>query len=744
MSAANVTPDEFVRELFGTAPGGACAWICTKADGKGSWQGRIHDPEQPLPHINGEAAYISIAAFPPDAPSRAMSHQLGVLAIVPDDIGTKADPAEVLRLFGPPTAEIETSQGNCQWAYVLDTPISKADADLIHDKLKAKRLLTDGKGLSSVRYFRLPAGINGKPEGEKKDFRVHLKAWRPTERRSLAFFRERLEIVGERDDSGRKTLRYAPPDTVHAGRVGSTPTADYQPGDAEGRNEELLAYGRSLGNLPDDKLLRALHNENIARYRPPVEEQEFRTIYKSVCNYRDKSKTAVDSVNDAHALIYIKGKCGVMWKDGWQGGVPTISSVTDVKKYWDNKKKGGPLNPIDIWMQSPERDTFRDIVYEPGILETGEALNLFTGWGTQAVKGDCSLILSHIHDVICRGNPTEYQYVIQWLANLVQFPRDKPGTALFIRAGQGVGKGTLGNYLERMLGTNYLFLNHSDQLMSRFNDFLAGKLLVFTDEVVWPHDARAVAKLKSYFTERNILIEPKFVPAFTIPNHARFILITNEQHAAPAEIDDRRCVVLVASERYRDKYKYWNALEAEAKGQGPAALLYHLLHEVKITLELRENLKTEALAQQKLLNLDNVGRFWRAALMLEKHELIEGYGDDKRCATWSYGDVVPTTLLHRFFLDFAARSKFSHPESLDAFGKKLREHVTAVRREATAEEVVRLGLKAGERHRVYALPKHVDARVQFERRIGHEVDWFGHGTGDAQLSIPEPEEEIDA
>ena len=182
--------------------------------------------------------------------------------------------------------------------------------------------------------------------------------------------------------------------------------------------------------------------------------------------------------------------------------------------------------------------------------------------------------------MLCKQDASLSDYVIQWLANIVQTPRNKPGTTIVIKSGQGAGKGRFANYLGSMLGRNYLALNHSAQLLTQFNDHLAGKLLVFADEVVWPNDHRGVKKFQSYITEPTIFVERKFVPGFTVPNYARFIVVTNEEYAAPADIDDRRYVVLEASDQHRDDFDYWNALEAERLSGGPAALLHYLLNEV--------------------------------------------------------------------------------------------------------------------------------------------------------------------
>jgi hypothetical protein len=433
----------------------------------------------------------------------------------------------------------------------------------------------------------------------------------------------------------------------------------------------------------------------------------------------------MEQVNAEHALILVTGKLYVMWKDRTRWGdtnFPLLSSIDDVRKIWSNRI-AGPKNPIDEWLGSVHRHEYDGIVFRPGVTDTGRYYNLFSGWGIEPVQGSCDLFLSHLRDVVCDGDEDLYQYYIQWLANIVQQPVNKPGTAIAMGGIQGAGKGIIVRYLRPILNRYLVQLSGGDQLLGRFNDLFAGKLLIFGDEMVWPGDKKGTDKLKAYITEERIVVERKNQPAIEIDNHARIITSTNREHTAPAEINDRRYVpVPVPPTKVGDR-PYWKALEEERLGTGPAALLYHLLHEVKITRELRDNPKTDALAQQKLLNLDNVGQFWRAMLMDNVHEMTEGYGEDKRTKYWKFDEVVRTTVIYDFFVEFTRKQRINHIEPLDAFGRKLRVYVEMVKREARSDELPQLGLKAGVRVQVYPLPSLEEARKQFAAQVGGEVDW---------------------
>lgn len=453
-----------------------------------------------------------------------------------------------------------------------------------------------------------------------------------------------------------------------------------------------------------------------------------------------RAQGVIEQVNAKHALIRVSGKVFVMWRDRaeWNEGVnfPALSSVEDARRIWLPEQLPRHPNPIDEWLGSKERAEYSGIVFQPGVANTGRKYNLFHGWSVQPVQGDCSLFLKHLRTVVCNGDETLCEYVIQWLANIVQRPQDKPGTSIALGGIEGSGKGAIIRYLRPILNPYVSHVSGSEQLTGRWTDIFAGKLLIFGDEVAWPGDRRSIDKLKAYITEEFITVERKFQPAFEIRNLARLITATNREHTAPVDISDRRWVAVNVSPRMVGNRAYWEALEAERSGGGPAALLYHLLHEVKITCDLRTNPKTAAHTEQKLLGLDDIGQFWREALMSNDHSLWEGYGENMTViASWEFGTVVPTTTLHQFYLDFAKRNRLRYTASIDALGKGLRRYVPELaKREARAEEQREQRLPA--RTMVYVLPPIAQAREAFEQAVGSGVQWLEVRDAGAEGHLP--------
>ena len=111
-------------------------------------------------------AYVTVAAFgrAGDGSFRRRTETFAAgRALMVDDVGTKVDPALVRGV--PPSVRIETSPGNEQWWYILDSP--ETDAARFDGTIRAfisSKLLGADPGMSGVtRVGRLPNYYNCKP-----------------------------------------------------------------------------------------------------------------------------------------------------------------------------------------------------------------------------------------------------------------------------------------------------------------------------------------------------------------------------------------------------------------------------------------------------------------------------------------------------------------------------------------------------------------------------------------------------
>jgi len=95
-------------------------------------------------------------------------------------------------------------------------------------------------------------------------------------------------------------------------------------------------------------------------------------------------------------------------------------------------------------------------------------------------------ILWHIKKYIwCKNNGDLFNYIINWLAHLMQFPYKKIGIAILLKSKQGSGKNIIWEWIaDYIISRQYsLVLGDIDRLFSRFNAIMENRILTILDEI---------------------------------------------------------------------------------------------------------------------------------------------------------------------------------------------------------------------------------------------------------------------
>lgn len=266
------------------------------------------------------------------------------------------------------------------------------------------------------------------------------------------------------------------------------------------------------------------------------------------------------------------------------------------------------------WLESPLRRSYDGIEFAPS-KPTKNLYNLFQGFAVKPQKGDCSLFLSHLKNVLCNGNEEYYNYLIAWLAHLFQKPEDKIGTAIVIRGKQGTGKSVVFKAIGALLGKHYKVADNPRYIAGNFNSHLHDCLLLHLEEAFFAGDGKLEASLKEMITGDTVLMEYKGKEPIIAKNYARVAITTNADWVVPAGMEERRFFVLQASEEYMQNAEYFIALHQELENGGYAALIHFLLHHDYSSVNLRQIPMTEALLDQKINSLNHHEKWWLDLLM---------------------------------------------------------------------------------------------------------------------------------
>ncbi|MCK5600549.1 hypothetical protein KAR91_01700 [Candidatus Pacearchaeota archaeon] len=348
---------------------------------------------------------------------------------------------------------------------------------------------------------------------------------------------------------------------------------------------------------------------------------------------------ALKEINERHAVISsVGGKCRVISEEhDFAFDRPKIEMQTFAdfsNRYMHRKVKvGEDKNGADQfmpmgkwWLQNVNRRQFDAIVFVPG-QEVPGAYNLWRGFTCEAIPGSCDKFLDHVKNNVCRGEEEHYNYLMAWLADAVQNPNHPGGTAVVMRGKQGTGKSFFAKAIGKLWGQHFLHISNSKHLVGSFNAHLRDCVMLFADEAFFAGDKKSEGILKALITEEHIVVEAKGIDSEASPNYIHLIMASNSEWVVPVAMDDRRFFVLDVADDHRKDTKYFGDIADELEAGGYEALLHHLITYDLNDIDLREAPDTDALNEQKQLNLSPEESWWYDILhegrVLPRHEMWE-------------------------------------------------------------------------------------------------------------------------
>lgn len=197
--------------------------------------------------------------------------------------------------------------------------------------------------------------------------------------------------------------------------------------------------------------------------------------------------------------------------------------------------------------------------------DTGRILNTFSGWMTTPVKGEWPAIHHLIHEVICARNDQAADYLMNYLAHMVQKPMQLPGTAIILQSEeQGTGKSTFMDILRELLGERYCATTaDASTMVGQFNNSAKEKVLLHFEEAVAPNDRAVESKVKALITNKTMTYNAKGIAAVEARNCARVFMTSNASQVAHIARHDRRMFVLTVSPRFANDWDYWGAFRKQ-------------------------------------------------------------------------------------------------------------------------------------------------------------------------------------
>jgi hypothetical protein len=221
-------------------------------------------------------------------------------------------------------------------------------------------------------------------------------------------------------------------------------------------------------------------------------------------------------------------------------------------------------------------------------------------------------LLHHIKKRLCKNNDVIYDYAINWLAHIIQFPHKKTKVAFVMKSKEGAGKGLLVMKMMEIIGSKYFVQPTAPkQIIGDFNGLLANKCIAYLDELAWGGDKEASGVLKKLLTELTICINKKNMPIYELENFINLFISSNEDWVVPAVVDGRRYFVLDLDNEIAGKHNEYNKSIIDAIVAVDARHFADFLYERDLSnFDPGEFPDTEGLRNQIKQSMSGTAKWW--------------------------------------------------------------------------------------------------------------------------------------
>lgn len=563
------------------------------------------------------ALYFGTGACRPEPRSGRLLNRLDTFkslhVVVMDDIGTKVPLDKLPKKMHNPTYIIESSEGNFQYGYVLDEPVTDVEQARALIEFVYTSGYCDEGGKMPTKLVRLPGGINGKP-GDKQDFEVRLvqsdgPLWKPqailngldvsvdweeVKKDARAVSRSRalssglsawssipakspsvrgvvdpvLEWLYEKDMVQQETDVWT---TIRCpwGENHSTGdmTAGYAPIGRGTRDTELMSRGFHCfhehcadKNTNDFLSWVADHGgPYAAMFDPSAQLLATHAIDISLDGVWDLS-------TDTPSMYSLR-----LFKDRY--------SKNTFVSYPEGKMRSVSL--ASLFLQAPHAVQIEGPIYDPGttslLVEYNNKIRLNgfrpMPWGDGDIddQEDVDRFLSFLEYLI--PNKDERDYVIDYIACKAQDLTFRGNAILMVAKSQGTGRTTFSDMLTTLFTESACANIEYDELIGKtpYNEWIE-KLLLFCHEI--KDTGRGSSKYAAYERLKGIIdprsrvqrINPKYGRVREAMINSSLFMFSNHMDAVALPKNDRRVMVVMnalapASEEYFERLNAWLAVE---------------------------------------------------------------------------------------------------------------------------------------------------------------------------------------
>jgi hypothetical protein len=233
------------------------------------------------------------------------------------------------------------------------------------------------------------------------------------------------------------------------------------------------------------------------------------------------------------------------------------------------------------WLKDGENRMKYDMAVYPSDIRCPDSVfNLWRPFAMERVEScqkdenAISMIRGHIK-ILCGNDQMVADYLELWIAQMILFPSVKSICPTLISK-EGAGKGTLMRLFERMLGGEKVLqtTKPSQNVWGNFNGQMKNAFLVNLDELSKREGEGADGYIKGLITEPKMTINEKGIIPYEISSYHRFLITTNNEDPVKTSKDDRRKIIIRASDELIGNKDYFDKMYAMLEDENAVKSIY--------------------------------------------------------------------------------------------------------------------------------------------------------------------------
>jgi len=367
----------------------------------------------------------------------------------------------------------------------------------------------------------------------------------------------------------------------------------------------------------------------------------------------------------------------------------------------DPDEKPMPTRFFPFWTDDANIRSYKEMKFIPDVENTPpRILNLWPGFEAEKhelAAAEMSLaaqeelirpIRKHMLYVLASQNEEHCEWMLDWMASIVQRPHVRTEVPLVISGKQGVGKGIIFDFFRSgVLGSaiSSQIQNPGQDLFARFANKHVDKIFIQIDE--GEGMAKFADQLKNLITTTTINYEIKGISPITAQNYINIVITTNHDRPVLIESSDRRYALFKASDVFLKDDNYYLQLANHLKRKDVARAFFDFLKARDLSNYpgnfQRSRPLTEYYLQARSASIPILPRFLSAIVNTQRY--ISGCAASSDgapasdSASEANGGECSCLLLFRDFLRFQECGRFQSNMTQNIFSLKLKS-VTGIAR----------------------------------------------------------------